>query len=217
MSRPSLLTEKDKRKIVRLLHKGGTYLVCDTYGVSTQTVYKFRKQFLSTYKPAGRCKPYLDGYFVYPDGRVWSRHIWAFMKPFVHSKGRYKGKAVIMFPNFHIPLARLVLTVFRRPPKPGEEARHYHDRDLTNNHISNLRWGTPKQNQTDRVRHGTSNRGSGNPAAKIPEKHVLILRKRYANGEKDIVDRYAKRHKITKNAVWCAATGRKWKHLPMPQ
>lgn len=53
---------------------------------------------------------------------------------------------------------RVVLEAFvgKRPKKM--QARHL-DGNRSNNNISNLRWGTCKENQADRLLHGTSNRG----------------------------------------------------------
>lgn len=52
----------------------------------------------------------------------------------------------------------LVLTTFVDPCPKGMECRHW-DGNPTNNALSNLLWGTPKENGQDRVRHGTSRLG----------------------------------------------------------
>lgn len=49
---------------------------------------------------------------------------------------------------------RLVLGTFDRPRRDGEVCRHL-DGNAANNHISNLTWGTPSENNYDQVRHGT--------------------------------------------------------------
>lgn len=49
---------------------------------------------------------------------------------------------------------RLVLQAFEGDGPEGYEVRHL-DGDKTNNHISNLRYGTRSENMLDRVRHGT--------------------------------------------------------------
>src|SRR5882762_11974327 len=55
----------------------------------------------------------------------------------------------------HIHL--LVLEAFIGFCPKGKQARHL-DGDNLNNKLSNLRWGTPKENGEDRVRHGTVSR-----------------------------------------------------------
>jgi hypothetical protein len=52
----------------------------------------------------------------------------------------------------------LVLLTFTGPCPEGMQCRHFPDRDKTNNRIENLQWGTPEQNQADRIIHGTDNR-----------------------------------------------------------
>jgi HNH endonuclease/NUMOD4 motif len=47
----------------------------------------------------------------------------------------------------------LVAQAFIGPRPPGEHIRHL-DGDPTNNHVSNLRYGTPSENSYDTVRHG---------------------------------------------------------------
>lgn len=48
---------------------------------------------------------------------------------------------------------RLVALAFHGPGREGELVRHL-DGDATNNHYSNLAWGTESENQFDKVRHG---------------------------------------------------------------
>lgn len=49
---------------------------------------------------------------------------------------------------------RLLLSTFDRPPLPGEVARHL-DGNPQNNVLENLAWGTQKDNEEDKKRHGT--------------------------------------------------------------
>lgn len=55
-----------------------------------------------------------------------------------------------------LPVHRLVLAAFVGPCPDGTEGCHW-DGDPSNNHISNLYWGTKSQNTYDRIRHGTHN------------------------------------------------------------
>lgn len=49
----------------------------------------------------------------------------------------------------------LVMAAFVGPLPPGQEVRHL-DGDSTNNHLSNLAYGTHRENVRDAVRHGTN-------------------------------------------------------------
>lgn len=49
----------------------------------------------------------------------------------------------------------LVLEAFVGPRPEGMVARHWPDRDPTNNRLENLRWGTQSENMLDKRAHGT--------------------------------------------------------------
>lgn len=55
--------------------------------------------------------------------------------------------------RIHYRVHRLVLTAFCGPRPAGLEGRHL-DGDPSNNALSNLIWGTPRENMRDVVRHG---------------------------------------------------------------
>lgn len=61
----------------------------------------------------------------------------------------------------------LVLQAFEGPrPSWGKHSRHL-DGNHYNNRASNLKWGTAKQNQEDRIRHGTDDNGPKSAKAKL--------------------------------------------------
>lgn len=62
------------------------------------------------------------------------------------------------------------------------ECRHM-DGNPANNHISNLSWGTPKENQSDQYAHGTRVMGNSHPMSKITVNQRLEIIGRYQNGE----------------------------------
>jgi len=74
---------------------------------------------------------------------------------------------------------REVLKAFDRLPEQGELCRHL-DGNPQNNHISNLKWGTPKENSMDCIRHGRNTFqkmiGEGSPAAKFTDEEVAEIR-----------------------------------------
>jgi hypothetical protein len=106
----------------------------------------------------------------------------------------------------------LVLEAFIGPrPSPEHEACHGPGGAL-DNRLVNLRWGTPAQNQADRVRDGTSNRGTRQWQAKLTDEIVLECRRRYAAGETQQV--LAAEYGVHQAAMSQAITGASWAWLP---
>ncbi len=77
----------------------------------------------------------------------------------------------------------LVLEAFTGLCPPGQEALHGPGGAL-DNRLVNLCWGTREENQADRVRDGTSNRGERQWQAKLTAEVVTECRRRYASGER---------------------------------
>ena len=120
------------------------------------------------------------GYAVGDDGSVWSarrtghRHRlfdWRRLVP----HGDRHGYLSIKLNRQRIGVHRLVLRAFRGRCPAGMESRHL-DGNPSNNWVGNLLWGTPKQNQADRLKHGTDQNGARNPNAKLTERHIPKIR-----------------------------------------
>lgn len=77
---------------------------------------------------------------------------------------------------------RLVLEAFVGTCPDSMECRHI-DGDKSNAKLSNIKWGTPVQNQKDRNKHGTCNSGDRNGHAKLSWEKVLWIRRKYATGK----------------------------------
>lgn len=75
-----------------------------------------------------------------------------------------------------VRLNRLVCLVFLGdPPSPKHHAAHRNG-DKSDNSLGNLRWATKAENEADKVIHGTDNRGSKHPLAKLTEADVRLIR-----------------------------------------
>lgn len=108
---------------------------------------------------------YEDYYEVSNDGRLRRKArvisnghgpVWLDPKELVgsYSKKGYKTFLLTVNRKQSTLLAHhLVLEAFSGPRPEGCQVRHL-DGDRTNNHISNLKWGTSSENNYDRVRHG---------------------------------------------------------------
>lgn len=69
----------------------------------------------------------------------------------------------------------LVLGAFMGSRPMACETRHL-DGDRTNNRLANLAWGTSAENEADKRRHGTANRGERHPMAKLTTHQVEAIR-----------------------------------------
>lgn len=72
--------------------------------------------------------------------------------------------------------AAVALAFIGPKPSPKHEVCH-NDGSKSNNHFSNLRWGTRKENHQDLKRHGTSLIGEKNGRAKLTEENVNEIKR----------------------------------------
>jgi len=73
-----------------------------------------------------------------------------------------------------------------------------------------LYWATPAQNQADRVRHGTSNRGEQQWKSKLTASDVLKIRSLYPRMKQDEI---AKSYNVDQSTISNIVTGKKWAWL----
>ncbi len=106
---------------------------------------------------------------------------------------------------------RLVLEAFVGECPKGMECRHL-DGNPFNNHISNLRWGTPKENCADRERHGRvpDFRGEKCSSAKLTDLQVIAIRdKRGRTPQRTL----AKTFGVTQSCISHVMRRSSWRHL----
>jgi hypothetical protein len=106
----------------------------------------------------------------------------------------------------------LVLTAFRGPAPPGHMGRHFPDRDPANNRLDNLHWGTAKENQNDRVFHGTHVRGERQWRAKLTAAAVAKIRALLA-GRKHTQREIGQMFGVCNVAISLIKRGKNWKHV----
>jgi len=162
--------------------------------------------------------PGFPNYAVTRDGRVWS-------KPRIDACGRLRGGQWLtptpsergyLFVRLGgksnpQPVHRLMLETFvgRRPE--GMECRHL-DGNKRNNKKDNLCWGTRKENQRDRKRHGTATTGMKHPMRKLNEEQVRVIFQAYHDGyytQREI----AKAFGIAQTTVSAVIQKRVWVYL----
>ena len=107
-----------------------------------------------------------------------------------------KGKAK------YVLVHRLILEAFVGPCPVGHQTLHLDD-NPKNNHLSNLKWGTPKEN------HQTIDRkGSANTKARLSAKDVLNIR----NSNDKHCD-LARQYKVTSTTIQNIRNRKLWSHL----
>jgi hypothetical protein len=118
---------------------------------------------------------------------------------------------------WYVKAHRLVAIAFLGPP-PFPRAHVAHtDGNKRNNHISNLRWATPAENEADKRRHGRvrgAPPGERHPFAKLTAEQVGLLRDMVATGKG--VPEVAKQLNMSKQTAYDAAFGITWRTVTCP-
>ena len=99
---------------------------------------------------------------------------------------------------------QLVLEAFVGP-KPDKWHGCHNDGDKTNNHLSNLRWDTHKNNFADKHKHGTDYQGERHPRATFCELDIWLIRNinaSYDNLAEFFGTSYDYIYKIKVNRAW---------------
>jgi hypothetical protein len=168
-----------------------------------------------------RSIPTHPGYFVDEGGQVWSCRVHGriasalrLLKPYpINESGHLAVRLGDGSGNTTSRLVHhLVLEAFTGPCPPGLQARHL-DGNPANNRPGNLVWGTQSENEQDKVRHGTDNRGERSWRAKLTEETVHLIRALIARGVQK--RRIAAGLRVSVSAVEYVGTGGRWGHVPV--
>jgi hypothetical protein len=110
------------------------------------------------------------------------------------------GKQKIVKPH------TLVMEAFVGKRPVGLECCH-NDGNAFNNHISNLRWDTPKANHADKIKHGTTNRGERCAKAKLTLNQVNAIRQ-----DKRLQKEIAIEYGVQQSLISRIKNGVRWQH-----
>lgn len=106
---------------------------------------------------------------------------------------------------------QLVALAFLGPkPSPQHEVAHL-DGQRLNNHVSNLAWLLPIENDAHKDLHGTRLRGSQIHSAKLVEAQVVLIRQALAVGIRQCV--LAQTYGVSDSTVSLIARGKTWRHV----
>ena len=106
---------------------------------------------------------------------------------------------------------QLVALAFLGPkPSPQHEEAHL-DGQRLNNHVSNLAWLLPIENDAHKDLHGTRLRGSQIHSAKLVEAQVVLIRQALAVGIRQCV--LAQAYGVSDSTVSLIARAKTWRHV----
>jgi len=105
---------------------------------------------------------------------------------------------------------QLVLEAFIGPRSPGQITRHLNG-CRADNRLENLTWGTHKENEFDKDRHGTKMRGVKNHQHRLTPPEVIRIRNLLSQGFSD--KQISKQFQVTATAIRYIRIGRNWNHL----
>jgi hypothetical protein len=106
---------------------------------------------------------------------------------------------------------RLVALAFLGEPPSADHVVAHNDGSRLNNHWTNLRWATPRENSADTFLHGTHNRGSRNGQAKIDEVCASAIRKMHSMRLPRRV--MAEGFGVCRQTIDDIVNGKRWRHV----
>jgi len=127
--------------------------------------------------------PSYPGYAADIHGNVWTWNFGRTGAPGVLRPVEAHGYQRVDLKGFKFAsVHECVLDAFVGPRPDGMQCRHL-DGDRKNNRPGNLAWGTPKENQADRLIHGTDTSiGVKNPSSKLNDAIVRVMRRCFELG-----------------------------------
>lgn len=165
--------------------------------------------------------PNFPGYFADKAGNIWS------MRPYkrsahprtepikIHPHPNPNGYLMVNLQRdlkkIRIAVHTLILTTFQGSRPDGLMGCHGPN-GKSDNSLANLSWGTPTQNQADRLRDGTASRGETHARSVLTDNDIRKMRQLHSDGmtAKAISDLFPTCHSNV-----CLIVNRKaWTHIP---
>jgi hypothetical protein len=151
------------------------------------------------------------GYWIHPDGRLWSAKSNKFLKD---SRGGYKEKyrKYVLYIDKKQKIKyvhRLIMEYFGPTPAEGANEVNHIDGDTTNNKMSNLEWVSSSENTRHAIRVGLFSR------VHLTEKQVKEIKKIFRD-EPDYhgkVPDVAKKYGVNNKVVMQIKHNINWKHV----
>ena len=162
-------------------------------------------------------------YAVGNDGTIWSkkkgRKWWERLcrNGWFQIKGTtsFYGYQVTTLGGISFQISRLVLAAFVGPSPEDKPFCCHGDGNKQNNNVRNLRWGSPSDNEQDKVKHGKSNRGSRQGGSRLTEEQVLEVKRRLASGKRGEIAKIARELGVHYMTIYCIKAGNNWPWLKM--
>lgn len=101
----------------------------------------------------------------------------------------------------------VVMAFFGNAPLNKNCVAHY-DGNKKNNHVSNLRWATWKENEADSVRLGSKQRGEKHYSSKLCVNDVLAIRASH-----DGIAKLCRTYGINKSSMYKVLVKKSWAHI----
>jgi len=155
------------------------------------------------------------GYYVDKTGHVYSgpkltRKGERKLKPDIDKDGYHVYRLYVNGACVAVKSHRVVLEAFIQPCPRGMVARHLNG-DPGDNRLENLCWGTLEENSSDKLIHGTMQRGERNGKTHLLLEEVLGIRSGFNHGTSRT--RLSKIYGISYSSVQHIINRRTWKHV----
>lgn len=158
--------------------------------------------------------PGYDAYYASEDGRILSiakKHP-RILTPIKSEDGHLYVYMYDKRGSRKVWVHRAVLSAYCGKDEKSLICRHLDD-NPSNNHVSNLAWGTRQENADDRKRNKGYPTGEKSSGAKLKRDKVMEIRYRYSRGESsaDLSAEYG----VSRNAILKLVRGSTWSDLPL--